>query len=424
MTDSVRYALAFVLAAIGFGAGGALADEPDDAALSLGSAPVKPPQSARDWRLFTEGALGVGDRRDGSGSDFLRRGSIDFSYKAAFATGWRAVFSDRVDAIGPKQPGVDTTTNSLREAYLSWQTESANTVVDLGRVNLRYGPAYGYNPTDFFRDNTLRTVTSLDPLTWRENRLGTVAIHGQRLWSNGSLSLALSPKLENRPSQNGSSVDLGATNSRDRALLVLGSRLSERLSGQVLVYKESGPIVDVGASATALVSDALTAYVEGARGHEPDLLRRTMGALEPLTTRNRLAAGLTFSGVAKLSITGEYEYNGFALGPADFTALGRNSPALQTAYVQTALQRQELASRHAWLLYVTRKSLGLKNLDLTALARLNAGDHSWLGWVELRHHWDQFDLALQLQQQGGGDNTAYGKIADWRSAILVASYYF
>ena len=33
-------------------------------------------------------------------------------------------------------------------------------------------------------------------------------------------------------------------------------------------------------------------------------------------------------------------------------------------------------------------------------------------------------LALQLQQQGGGDNTAYGKIADWRSAILVASYFF
>jgi hypothetical protein len=391
LTISVRYVLVFLLAAVGFAGAPALADDPDDAALSLGSAPVKSSQTGRESRLLGEGAIGIGDRRDGTGNDFLRRISIDFNYLGTITPGWRAVLSDRLDVIKPNEFGADTVTNSLREAYLSWQPDGASTVVDVGRVNLRYGPAYGYNPTDFFRDGTLRTVTSLDPLTWRENRLGTVAIHGQRLWSNGSLSLAFSPKLENEASQNGLSLDLGATNNRDRGLLVLSGRLSERLSGQVLVYKESGPQVDFGASATALVSDAVTAYVEGARGHEPDLFSRTIGALEPLTTRNRLAAGLTFTSAGKLSLTGEYQYNGFALGDAEFAALGRNSPELQTAYVQTALQRQELASRRAWMVYVTQKSLGLKNLDLTALGRFNAGDHSWLCWVELRHHWDRFD---------------------------------
>jgi hypothetical protein len=39
--------------------------------------------------------------------------------------------------------------NSLREAYLSWQPEGGNMVMEFGRINLRYGPGYGYNPTDF-----------------------------------------------------------------------------------------------------------------------------------------------------------------------------------------------------------------------------------------------------------------------------------
>ena len=418
-----RHVLLSTLVMVGFAAAPALAGGPDDEALSLGSAPVQSPQTGSELRLFVEGAIGIGELHDNAGNQFLRRVSIDFRYLAPLAPGWRAVFSDRLDAIKPPDLGADTVTNSLREAYLSWQA-GGSTLVDVGRVNLRYGPGYGYNPTDFFRDNSLRTITSLDPLTWRENRLGTVVIHGQHLWKDGSVSLAFSPRLDDAPSQNGLNPDLGATNNRNRGLLVLSTRFSERLSGQLLAYEESGPQAGVGASGTVLVSDAITAFVEGMRGREPSVLSRTLGAAQPLMTRNRLAAGLTVTVAGSLSLTGEYEYNGFALAAADFAALGRSQPSLQTAYVQTALQRQDLASRHAWLVYVTQKDLGLKNLNLTALARFNAGDNSWLGWVELRHHWDQFDLALQLQQQGGDDATAYGKIPVWRSGRLVASYFF
>ena len=54
--------------------------------------------------------------------------------------------------------------NSLREAYLSWQPASGASILEAGRINLRYGPGYGYYPTDFFRDGSLRTSTTADPL--------------------------------------------------------------------------------------------------------------------------------------------------------------------------------------------------------------------------------------------------------------------
>ena len=51
-----------------------------------------------------------------------------------------------------------------------------------------------------------------------------------------------------------------------------------------------------------------------------------------------------------------------------------------------AQRRQELASREAWFAYATFNDAGIKNLNLTALLRVNANDRSRLGWAELRYH--------------------------------------
>lgn len=418
---------AFVAVGVGMLALSAAAAPPADSeedALSLSSAPVQSQQPARDLKLFVEGAIGVGDPRDGSNARVLRRASVDLSFATQLAPGWRAVLSDRFDWLRPNDLSSETTINSLREAYVTWQGQGGSTVAEAGRVNLRYGPGYGYNPTDFFRDGALRTLTSLDPFSLRENRLGTVLVRGQRLWSDGSVSLAYSPKLERRSTVRGFDLDLGATNNRHRGLLVLSQRASERLSGQALLYKDDGLPVAFGASVTALVSDAVVAYAEGMHGREPTLLARTTGASSPEVARNRLVAGATYTSSSKLSITGEVEYNGFALRASDFDALGAGAPATQRAYVLKALELQDLASRRAYVAYVTQKSLALKNLDLTALLRINGGDHSRLVWVELRHHWERVDLALRLQQQWARDRSEYTYVPDRRSAQLVADYYF
>ena len=395
----------------------------DADALSLESAPDAASDAARNTKLIIEGAFGYASQRYVPERRDIGRVSLDISHSARLATGWRAVMSDRLDHFAPADAGTDKVVNSLREAYVSWQPEGGNTVVELGRINLRYGPGYGYNPTDFFRDGSLRVDTTADPLARRENRLGSVMLRAQRLWVDGSLSVAYSPKLADRPESDGWSLDLGSTNNRGRALMALGTQFSTTISSQVLVYKEDGLSSALGANVTALLSDAAVAHLEWSRSSEPDLLSRTQALPGPSVTRNRFVGGMSYTTLGKLSITGEYQYNGFGLNQSEWAALGV-APATQLAYLGEALRRQELAPRQSYLIYVTQKNFGLKALDLTAYLRFNPGDESRLAWVELRHHWSRFDLTLQWQQNIGNPGSEFGILPDRRVIQVLGSYYF
>ena len=401
----------------------ALSADVESDALRLEAAPAAPVEGVRDTKIFIEGAVGNASQRYLPESRNIGRASLDFSHTARLSPGLRAVISDRLDHIYPVDAGADATVNSLREAYLSWQPDAGNTIVEFGRVNLRYGPGYGYNPTDFFRDGSLRTRTTANPFALRENRLGSVMLRAQRLWTGGSLSVAYSPKLADRPSADAWSLDLGSTNNRDRALVVLGSQFSQSVSGQVLVYKEAGASPSLGGSITALLSDAAVAHVEGSRGSEPELLSRALGLPGAAVTRNRFVGGITYTTLGKLSVTAEYQYNGFALDQSRWSALGAQ-PATQVAYLLEAARRQELAPRNAYLIYVTKKEFLLKHLDLTAFLRVNAGDHSRLAWAELRHHWPSFDLAFQLQRHIGHRTSEFGILPDNRVVQILGSYFF
>ncbi len=392
-------------------------------ALNLESAPVVAPEVGRSTKLFFEGAVGNASQRYLPESRDLGRASMDLTYSARLAPGWSIALSDRLDYLHPRAAGTDATVNSLREAYLSWQPEGGKTVLELGRINLRYGPGYGYNPTDFFRDGTLRVLTTADPFAMRENRLGSVMMRGQRLWSGGSLSVALSPKLADRPSADGWSLDLGSTNHRDRALIALGTQFSQRISSQALLYKESGLSSAVGVNLTALLSEAAVAHLEWTRSSEPDLMSRALALPGAASTRNRFVGGVTYTTLGKLSLTAEYQYNGFGANQAEWRALD-TMPMVQLAYLREALRLQDLALRQAYLLYVTQKSLWLKELDLVAYLRVNAEDQSRLAWLELRHHWPRADLTLQWQQNMGSASSEFGILPDRRVVQVLGTFYF
>ena len=116
------------------------------------------------------------------------------------------------------------------------------------------------------------------------------------------------------------------------------------------------------------------------------MLSRALALPAATAARNRFVGGATYTTAGKLSITAEYQYNGFGLDQSNWAALGA-APLAQPAYLREALRLQELAPRQAYLLYVTQKVLGLKDLALAAYLRLNPGDNSRLAWIELRHHW-------------------------------------
>ena len=391
-------------------------------ALGLESAPEVAPQAAHANKLIFEGVLGNASQRYMNDSRNIGRGSVDFSHSLRLAPGIRAVVSNRLDYFDPAIVGEDKSVNSLREAYVSWQPERDSTLLEFGRINLRYGPGYGYNPTDFFRDGSLRVLTSADPFALRENRLGVVMLRGQYLWETGALSVAFSPKLADTPKADGWDLDLGSTNNRERTLLALSTQFSQRLSSQVLLYQESGRTPAIGVNMTALLSDAATAHLELTRSNEPDLLGRSLGSTAAVK-RNRFVGGVTYTTLGKLSLTAEYQYNGFGLNQADWAALGI-APITQLAYLRESLRLQELAPRQSYLFYVTQKSLLLKDLDLTAYLRLNPGDDSRLAWIELRHHWPSFDLTLQLQRNIGAANSEFGLLPDRRVVQVLGTLYY
>ena len=401
----------------------ALANKSELDALDLESAPEKPAPTAAGTKFFVEAVGGQANQRFGQGTRDMGRLSLDFSHTQKIASGFRAVVSNRLDHFHPREIGSQATINSLREAYLGWQP-SDDTVLELGRVNLRYGPAYGYNPTDFFRDGSLRAIVSANPFTLRETRLGTVMLRGQKLWSGGSLSLAYSPKLASRPSQDTWSLDLGSTNNRDRAVLALGTQLSSSVNTQLLIYKQNGLSATVGASLSALVSDAAVVHAEWTRGKEKDVRSVVLMQAGEGKTADRFVGGLTYTTPGKLSLTAEYQYNGFGLSKNQWNSLGAINPQLQGAYIREALRRQDITSRQAYLVYATQRDLGLKDLDLTAFVRLNAEDHSRLLWLELRYKWSQFDLAFQWQENMGKSGSEYGVFPDRRSVQLTGTYRF
>ncbi len=403
------------------------AETPEIDPLALEAAPAAeaPAKAQADGKLFLEVAGGLQARRYGMDTQGTHRVSLDFSRRFKPAPQWHAALSNRLDHLQPPgEAGDPRTLNSLREAYVGWTADSGATLVEFGRINVRHGPGYGYNPTDFLRAGSLRSPTTVDPMQLRENRLGTVMLRGQHLAGDHSLSLVLAPKLENAPERRSWSLDLGATNSRDRALATWGLRWSETFSTQLLAFGEQGRNPQWGASATALLSEAVVGHAEWSSAREPSALDRVLAAITPQQRRDRAALGLTMALPAKVSLTVEYAYNGLGLSRGDLPAAQAAGPLALGHFLADAADRQDQASRHAWTVYATKTGLVLRKLDLTALLRHNAVDHSLMGWLELRHRWDGADLALQWQWQKGNPLTEYGLPTMRRALQVMGVWYF
>ena len=229
--DSSWYLVLALAAGIGLVPHAMAADED---ALDLESTPITLQSGETTNKVTLEAAIGRIDRRYGADVQDGRRMAVDVRLSAKLTDGWRLALSDRLDDIHPVAEGQRNTRNSLREAYAAWQDPDGTVAAELGRVNLRNGPAFGYNPTDYFRIGASQTLNTADPVALRENRLGTAMFRLGQLWMGGGVSLAVAPKLGAVAGDQPFALDFGSTNASDRALLTASGRWSERISGQAL----------------------------------------------------------------------------------------------------------------------------------------------------------------------------------------------
>ncbi|MFH1043611.1 MAG: hypothetical protein V1796_00775 [Pseudomonadota bacterium] len=401
----------------------ALADDEDAAALMLADKTSTMAERSGDWRVYVEAAARE-SRRQGAGIALHgARASIDARFDKTFAPGWRAVFADRLDMNRIDGVSGNRDINTLKEAYLSWQAQP-DRVADLGRINARSGVAMGYNPTDYFRAGALRSVVSLDPASLRENRLGSAMLRGQSLWNGGSLTALYSPRLADKPSDSVFSPDLGASNRHARWQLALSEKLSDTLNPQWLLSGGAEQSPQLGLNLTALPNDATVAYFEWSGGRAASLAAQALMSRDDAAFRSRLSTGLTYTTPGNVSLTAEYEYNGAGLDEAGWNALRRGPPAAYGVYRDLVTNIQDPPTRHNVFLYALWQDALVKHLDLTAMVRYDAVDHSRLQWLEARYHWTRVDFALQTQLNTGHPGSNYGAMPERRLWQALLRYFF
>jgi len=299
------------------------ADVSEDDALNLADNTAESTKvETTDWRIFTEAAAGRSTVHEWPLPDRhanTQRLSLDLLFDKKLTPALRAVLSNRLDLNHQPDALGQQTVNTLKEAYLGWQPQS-DRVLDIGRINVRYGAAMGYNPTDFFREGANRAITSFDPNAIRENRMGTAMLRGQTLWQGGALTAIYAPKVSDAPNNGDWSADFGSTNNRNRWLLAASHQLADNVNPQVVLYGDERQPVQMGLNLAMLVNDATVAHVEWSGGRQKSLLAQALplapGVSQDEVFRNRVAAGMTYTSASKLSLTAEYHYNGAAVDEA------------------------------------------------------------------------------------------------------------
>jgi hypothetical protein len=400
----------------------AVATDDDAAALSLADRAPAAPQAAADWHAYVEAAASRSVLRAGGDASDANL-FLGVRYDRTFAPGWRAIFADLLDTRWQDTPSGTRTVNTLIDAYLSWQLRP-DAIVDAGRINTRYGVALGYNPTDYFRANAIRSVISIDPESLRENRMGSVMIRGQSLWSAGALTALYSPKLADQPSAAAFDPDFGATNFRDRWLLAASHEVSKQFNPQVLVYGQAGETPQVGFNLATLLGDATVLYVEYSGGRIPSLLTQAQRLPEAAAFRSQVAAGGTYTTAGKLSLTLEYEYNGAGLDRDEWDALRSGPPEAYARYRALTAALQELPTKRRIFGNARWQDAFVSHLDLAAFAYYDCVDSSRQSWVEVRYHWPAVDLALQWQVNAGSPGSEYGALPARQSWQVLAKYFF
>ncbi|MBM5570934.1 MULTISPECIES: hypothetical protein [Deefgea] len=394
------------------------ADDLDALNLADSAAPstVKP----RDWNLFIEGMYGNVNLNNDQGSIPIDRLSLDLQVDTALAPELRFYLANRLDLNG--QDYQHETVNTLKEVYLSWQMASI-TALDLGRINQRNGVAMGYNPSDFFKVDALRSVVSIAPSSLRENRLGAGMIRGQYLWESGAITALFAPKLGDQRDSATFALDFGASNPRHRWQIAATQKISDGLAPQWIVFGEQGQSPQVGLNLSLLASDALSVYAEYSGGRSASLFNQSKQIDNPTRFYSRLATGATYTFPANVSVNLEYQYNGAALSKVDWQALGRQ-PTAYWAYRKHVFSAQDMPTQHAAFAFVTWNDALVADLDLNWMFRHDLVDHSQQSWLEARYHFPRLDLALQWQYQQGSAASVYGALPQQHSLQALVKYFF
>jgi hypothetical protein len=377
---------------------------------------------------------------------------------------WRAgrrltlTFSDRLNVRAQNDlafPTEENLINEWREGFVSWEIFDS-TYVDAGRINLKSGAALGFNPTDFFKTRAVIEPLSSDPSVLREDRLGTLMLRAQRIWTGGAMTVAFAPAISqaspiysdsNLPSI-GPSFD--RTNARAR-LLVKGSiNLAADFSPELLVYREGGR-TRFGVNITRGIGQNVVAYAEWSGGAEPSAIddalaygrdTRVLPVGAPIalsddsasTFREDLSVGGSFSTKPKLTLNVEYHFHQSGFDRRDWErwfmaggdATNASLAARELWFIRSyALDRQDPLTRHSLFTRADWVDAFIRHLELTGFVNMDLYDRSSLAQLAADYFASsKWTIGVQASLNVGGRGSDFGSLPQRTSLLFKLTRYF
>ena len=352
---------------------------------------------------------------------------------------------------GPNLPAREAIRNDLREVYLTWQG-GPGVFVELGRINLKSGVAEGFNPTDYFKTRAVVEPVSADPTLLREDRLGTAMALAQMVWSKGSITVAVAPKLapDSPPYLN---TDLprfdpmfDRTNAHARALLKASYQLFDDFSPEVLAFEEAGE-ARLGVNLTKGLGHATILYLEwsGARraslatdAYRDGVANHLLGRTPPIPVTaarsfaNDLSLGLGYTTKIGIHLDVEYEYHQAGFSAADWRqwfAAAKGGDALTRGglwFIRGyASDQQEPMARSNLFTSADWRSAFVRDLSITAFTDTDLRDGSLAGQVAADYFLSSaWTVGAVVDFNGGRARSNFGSLPQDVSILVRVSRYF
>jgi hypothetical protein len=370
---------------------------------------------------------------------YQERLSLDLTYEWEATRHLKFDLSDRLNGFAGDTisfPSSGCARNDFREAFASCEIVP-QAYLEVGRINIKNGPALGFNPTDFFKTRAQVDLVSIDPSASKEDRLGVLMIELQRLFDGGAFTLAYAPGIQpaSRLSTGAPACFdplFGQTNSSDRLYASLSSDVLGLSPQEVVYHDELG--THFGGSLSKEVSNSMVAYAEWSGVEEKDLSSRAIsfgestGSLpqgspiipQPNTNerfQKDAAIGGSWTSASRLTVNLEFHYHQSAFSEHDFdqwVSLGRSNmrSANELWFIreyasdqQEPLMQQEVFVRLDW------QDAFVRYLDLGLVSFVNPHDGSTLSQLSAKYDLSKkWTFGIYVGGTTGGSNTERGSI--------------
>ncbi len=407
-----------------------------------------------DWKDHKKQVFGIPNRRN---SDWNNLGQLGMRGELPLGTNITFKTSMLFNAYARQNDEFNISDDlrlDINEAYVSCQI-SPTLFADTGRINIKNGVANGFNPTDYFKVGSVLVRNTEDISQLRDNRLGALLIRGQKLWDGGSLTLLISPELNNNSNHWFSNKDnvglnLQKTNDRTRTMLKFTYRISEDFIPEFIYYNESSKH-NFGLNISNALNNQWLAYAEWSVGKRRNLIdeallqARKSSYLDPAVTQqfpddkgvrylHQFAIGASYTSVSNINTHFEYHYNGAGLSKIDaerwFEAGSntRNSPVALAQLLSIrglAQTRGEPFGKQALFLRSNWTDAGMDDLQLTGLLITDLNDDSSLVQVGAAYQPnDEITLSLRLARFHGERKSNYGSTSYKQTITFQFEYSF